>query len=140
MEIIPFFDWEWALYLFAPMCMCIICISCFLKIVDYNKFNTLWQIILQTQSRPQSLRSRFEWEFFNSCWMKRLSLFGGSYRLRSSKFILESVTTSIWTTNIKHISFFSCLFTFYSNFSKICWKKKCYKNHVPMNKITLLGC
>ena len=76
----------------------------------------------------------------NSCWMKRLSLFGGSYPLRSSKFILESVTTSIWTTNIKHICFFSCLFTFYSNVSKICWKKKCYKNHVPMNKITLLGC
>ena len=25
---------------------------------------------------------------FNSCWMKRLSLFGGSYRLRSLKFLL----------------------------------------------------
>ena len=37
----------------------------------------------------------------NSCWMKRLSLFGGSYHLRSSKFILESMTTSIWNTNIK---------------------------------------
>ena len=30
----------------------------------------------------------FYMKYFNSCWMKRLSLFGGSYRLRSSKFIL----------------------------------------------------
>ena len=40
------------------------------------------------------------------------------------KLVLESMNTPIRIPKIKYIWFFSCLSTFYSNFSKICWKNK----------------
>ena len=59
---------------------------------------------------------------------------------RSLKLVLESMTTPIRIPKIKETCFFSCLFTFYSKISKICWKNKCYKNQVPTNKMALSRC
>ena len=59
---------------------------------------------------------------------------------RSLKLVLESMTTPIRIPKIKETCFFSCLFTFYSKISKICWKNNCYKNQVPTNKMALSRC
>ena len=59
---------------------------------------------------------------------------------RSLWFTLESFSPIKEITKIYQLQIFSCLFTFYSHLSRICWKNKCYKKQVPSNFFTLLRC
>ena len=96
-------------------------------------------------SRPNHLRNIYSknignFEALTLIEWKNCHFLAVTENLWFLRLVLESMTTPIRILKIKLTWFFSCLFTFYSNFSKICWKNKCYKNQVPTNKMTLLRC
>ena len=59
---------------------------------------------------------------------------------RSLFLTMVGLSTSIRSAMKKELRVFSCLFTFYSSLSRICWKNKCYKKQVPSKIFTLLRC
>ena len=59
---------------------------------------------------------------------------------RSLFLTMVGLSTSIRSAMKKELRVFSCLFTFYSSLSRICWKNKCYKKQVPSKIFTILRC
>ena len=77
---------------------------------------------------------------FNTYYSKRLNKKRVWSNHRSLWFTTESFSPIMEITKIYQLQIFSCLFTFYSSLSRICWKNKCYKKQVPSKIFTLLRC
>jgi len=95
---------------------------------DYTGFliHKVWQILKHfSRALTQSVR-------------KNLTKNASGQNHRSLWFTLESFSPIKEITKIYQLQIFSCLFTFYSHLSRICWKNKCYKKQVPSNFFTLL--
>ena len=76
----------------------------------------------------------------NTYYSKRLNKKRVWSNHRSLWFTIESFSPIMEITKIYQLQIFSCLFTFYSSLSRICWKNKCYKKQVPSKFFTLLRC
>ena len=92
------------------------------RIGNYPKISTLLKLKLNTH------------------YLKRLNKNCGWSNHRLLPFTLESINPIMEITKIYQLQIFSCLFTFYSSLSRICWKNKCYKKQVPSKIFTLLRC
>ena len=76
----------------------------------------------------------------NTHYSKRLNKKCGWSNHRLLWFTLESINPIMEIIKINQFQNFSCLFTFYSSLSRICWKNKCYKQQVPSKIFTLVRC